>query len=75
MHKGRVVGRSLTFGNLAKRKQPVLIVRSGGGAIRCVVLRSKGSMGMKLRNKVLHIALRFNCRWIGPPVERCPSNH
>jgi hypothetical protein len=29
---------------------------------------------MKLRNQVLQIALRFDCRWIGQPVERCPNN-
>jgi hypothetical protein len=31
-------------------------------------------MGMKQRNQVLQIALRFDCRWIGQPVERCPNN-
>ena len=74
VHKGRIVGRSSTFENLPKRKQAGLKVRSGGRAIRCVVLRCKGYMGMKLRNQVVQIALRFDCRWIGQPVERCPNN-
>src|SRR6266404_2024150 len=74
MHKGRVVGRSPTFENLPKRKQAGLKVRRGGWAIRCVLLRCKGYMGMNLRNQVLQIALRFDCRWIGQPVERCPND-
>jgi hypothetical protein len=74
VHKGRTVGRSSTFQNLPKRKQAGLKVRSGGRAIRCVVLRCIGYMGMKLRNQVVQIALRFYCRWIGQPVERCPNN-
>jgi hypothetical protein len=74
VHKGRIVGRSSTFENLPKRKQAGLKVRSGVRAIQCVVLRSKGYMGMKLRNQVVQIALRLNCRWIGQPVERCPNN-
>ena len=74
MHKGRVVGRSITFENLPKRKHAGLKVRGGGPTIRCVVLRCKGYMGMKLRNQVVPTAQRFDCRWIGQPVERCPNN-
>jgi hypothetical protein len=74
VHKDRIVGRSSTFENLPKRKQVGLKVRSGGRAIRCVVLHCKGHMGMKLRNQVVQIAPRFDCRWIGQPVERCPNN-
>jgi hypothetical protein len=29
---------------------------------------------MKLRNYVVPITLRLNCRWIGHPVESCPNN-
>src|SRR6266403_788930 len=75
MHKGRVVGRSSTFENLTKRKQAGLKVGSGGWAIRGVVLRCKGYMGIKLRNQVVQIAMWFDCRWIGQPVERCSNNH
>jgi hypothetical protein len=75
MHKGRVVRRSSTFENLPKRKQAALKVRRGDRAIRCVLLRCKVYMGMNLRNQVLQVALRFDCRWIGQPVERCPNNH
>ena len=74
MHKGRVVGRSITFENLPKRKHAGLKVRGGGPTIRCVVLRCKGYMGMKLRNQVVQISLWFDCRWVGQPVERCPNN-
>ncbi len=74
MHKGRIRGRSSTFENLPKRKQAGAKVRSVGGAIRCVIFRGKGYMGMKLRNQVVQIALRFDCRWIGQPIERCPNN-
>ena len=73
-HKGRIVGRSSTFENLPERKQAGLNMRSGGWAIRCVLLRCKGYMEMKLRNQVVPIALRFDCRRIGQPVERCPNN-
>ena len=29
---------------------------------------------MKLRDQVVQVAPRFDCRWIGQPVERCPDN-
>ena len=74
MYKDRIVSRASIFENLPKRKQAGLKVRSGGRAIRCVVLRCKGYMGMKLRNQGVQIAPRFDCRWIGQPVERCPNN-
>lgn len=74
VHKGRIVERSSTFENRPKRKQTGLKVKSGGQAIRCVVLRCKGYMGMMLRNQVVQVAPRFDCRWIGQPVERCPNN-
>src|SRR4029077_2657202 len=74
VHKGRIVRKSPTFENLPKRKQAGLKVRSGGWTIRGVALRCKGYMRMKLRNQVVQIALRFDCRWIGQPVERCPNN-
>jgi hypothetical protein len=74
VHKGRIVGRSSTFENPPKGKQAGLKVRSGGRAIRCVAVRCKGYMGMKLRNQGVQIGLRFDCRWIGQPVERCPNN-
>jgi len=74
VHKGRIVERSSTFENPPKRKQTGLKVRSGGRAIRSVVLCCKGYMGMKLRNQVVRVVLRFDCRWIGQPVEGCPNN-
>jgi len=74
VHKGRIVGRSSTFENLPKRKQAGLKVRMEGQVIRCVVPRCKGYLGMKLRNQSVQIALRFDCRWIGQPVEGCPNN-
>jgi hypothetical protein len=74
IHKGRVVGRSSTFEKLPKQKQACLKVGSGGWAIRCVAPRCKGNLGMKLRNQVVQIDLRFDCRGIGQPVERCPNN-
>jgi hypothetical protein len=74
MHKGRIAGRSSTFENLPKRKKPGLKVRSVCGAIRWLIFRGNGYMEMQLRNQVVRIALRFDCRWIGQPIERCPNN-
>ena len=73
-HKGRAVEMSSTFENLPKRKEAGLKVRSRVRAIRFVVLRCKGYMGMKLTNQAVQVTLRFDCRWIGQPVERCPNN-
>jgi len=74
MHKGRIRAGSSTFKNLPKRKQTGLKVRSVGGAIQRLVFRGKQYMGMKRRNQVVQIARRFDCRWIGQSVERCPDN-
>jgi len=73
-YKGRVVGRASTLENLPKRRQAGLKVRSAGQAIRCVVLRCNRYMVMELGNQGVPIALRFDCRWIGQPVERCPND-
>lgn len=58
------MGRACTFINLAKRKQAVLKVRSRGRTIRCMV-HCNSYMAIKAGNKVVLIAVRLNCRWIG----------
>jgi hypothetical protein len=74
MHKGRIRAGSSAFENLPKRKQAGLKVRSVGEAIRWLMFRGKQCMGMNLRNQVVQIARRFDCRWIGQSIERCPNN-
>src|ERR1017187_9156592 len=49
-YKGRVVGRSSTFENLAKRKQAGLKKRSASQAIRCMVLHCNSCMVVTLGN-------------------------
>ena len=68
------MGRAAIFGDLPKRKEAGLKAKSAGQTIRCMALRCNRYMVMKRGNQVVRIALRFDCRRIGQPVEKRPNN-